>query len=54
VHVAQDGVIDFDMRAAELGLQIGNTYSLAVFHAERHTDQSHFKMVTSIECFLIE
>jgi fibro-slime domain-containing protein len=54
VHVAQDGVIDFDTRAGELGLQIGNTYPLAVFHAERHTDQSHFKMVTSIECFLIE
>lgn len=54
VHVAQDGMIDFDARAAELGLQIGNTYPLAVFHAERHTDQSHFKMVTSIDCFLIE
>jgi fibro-slime domain-containing protein len=54
VHVAQDGVIDFDARAAELGLVVGNSYSLAVFHAERHTDQSHFKMVTSIECFLIE
>jgi fibro-slime domain-containing protein len=54
VHVAQDGTVDFDARAAELGLTIGNTYSLAVFHAERHTDQSHFKMVTSIDCFLIE
>lgn len=54
VHVAQDAVIDFDARAAELGLQVGNTYPLVVFHAERHTDQSHFKMVTSIECFLIE
>jgi fibro-slime domain-containing protein len=40
--------------AAEFGLQVGNTYPLAVFHAERHTDQSHFKMVTSIDCFLIE
>ena len=54
VHVAQDGMIDFDARAAELGLQIGNTYSLSVFHAERHTDQSHFKMVTSIDCFIIQ
>lgn len=54
VHVAEDGLIDFDSRAAELGLQVGNTYPLAVFHAERHTDQSHFKMVTSIDCFLIE
>lgn len=54
VHVAENGTIDFDSRAAELGLQVGNTYPLAVFHAERHTDQSHFKMVTSIDCFLIE
>lgn len=54
VHVAQDGLIDFDSRAAELGLQVGNAYPLAVFHAERHTDQSHFKMVTSIDCFIIE
>ncbi len=54
VHVAEDGLIDFDTRAGELGIQVGNTYPLAVFHAERHTDQSHFKMVTSIECFLIE
>ncbi len=54
VHVAEDGLIDFDARAGELGLEIGKTYSLAVFHAERHTDQSHFKMVTSIDCFIIE
>jgi fibro-slime domain-containing protein len=54
VHAAEDGVIDFDGRATELGLQIGGTYPLAVFHAERHTDQSHFKMVTSIDCFIIE
>lgn len=54
VHVAEDGTIDFDSRAAELGLQVGSTYPLTVFHAERHTDQSHFKMVTSIDCFLIE
>jgi fibro-slime domain-containing protein len=54
VHVAQDGTIDFDARASELGLQVGSVYSLAVFHAERHTDQSHFKMVTSIDCFILE
>ena len=54
VHVAQDGTIDFDARAAELGLAAGNVYALAVFHAERHTDQSHFKMVTSIDCFILE
>lgn len=54
VHAAQDGAIDFDARAAELALQIGSTYPLDVFHAERHTDQSHFKMVTSIDCIVVE
>ena len=53
VHVAESGTIDFDAKAAELGLEIGGVYPLTVFHAERHTDQSHFKMVTSIDCFVI-
>jgi fibro-slime domain-containing protein len=54
VHVAQSAFIDFDAQAAELGIVIGGVYSLAVFHAERHTDQSHFRMVTSIDCFILE
>jgi len=54
VHVAESGTIDFDARAAELGLAIGGVYALDVFHAERHTDQSHFRMVTTIECIVIE
>lgn len=54
VHVAENGMIDFDARAGELGLEIGKIYGLAVFHAERHTDQSHFKMVTSIDCFIVQ
>ena len=54
VHVAESGTIDFDARAAELGLSVGNVYPLDVFHAERHTDQSHFRMETTIDCFIIE
>ncbi len=54
VHVAETGTIDFDAAAVSLGLTLGNTYPLAVFHAERHTDQSHFKMSTTIDCFVIE
>lgn len=54
VHAAESGTIDFDARAAELGLVVGNVYALDVFHAERHTDQSHFRMVTTIDCFIIE
>lgn len=54
VHVAESGTIDFDARAAELGLTVGEVYPLDVFHAERHTDQSHFRMETTIDCFIIE
>jgi fibro-slime domain-containing protein len=31
-----------------LGLELGKEYELAVFHAERHTDQSNFKITTSV------
>ena len=27
---------------------------LDVFHAERHTTESHFRMATTIDCFIIE
>jgi fibro-slime domain-containing protein len=49
VHPSQTGSIDLDARAAELGLTKGNTYPLDVFQAERHTDESHFRIDTSIE-----
>lgn len=54
VHAAESGTIDFDASAAALGLQVGQIYPLDVFHAERHTDQSHFRMETTIDCFIIE
>jgi fibro-slime domain-containing protein len=50
----RSSTIDFDARASELGLSAGNVYALDVFHAERHTDQSHFRMATTIDCFIIE
>ncbi|HEY0133643.1 MAG TPA: fibro-slime domain-containing protein, partial [Nannocystis sp.] len=31
-----------------LGLSMGNTYTLDVFHAERHTVQSNFRIDTTI------
>jgi fibro-slime domain-containing protein len=54
VHGAETASIDFDARAASLGLSIGGTYELAVFHAERHTTESHFRMSTTIDCFIVE
>jgi fibro-slime domain-containing protein len=52
IHEAQSHSIDFDESAARLGLTVGNRYRLDVFHAERHTTKSTFRMTTTIDCFL--
>ncbi len=52
LHQALTGTIDFDARAAELGIAPGNTYSFDAFHAERHTIESNFRIETSISCFV--
>jgi fibro-slime domain-containing protein len=53
VHDPLVGTIDFDARAAEFGIAPGGTYQLDVFHAERHTVASTFKMTTTIDCLII-
>lgn len=53
VHDPLTQTIDFDAQAAQLGLAIGGTYRLDIFHAERHTVNSTFKMTTTIDCFVI-
>lgn len=50
VHGVQEGTIDFDAQAADLGITLGEVYRLDVFHAERHTGQSNFRIETSIDC----
>ncbi|GMU63116.1 MAG: hypothetical protein AMXMBFR34_48790 [Myxococcaceae bacterium] len=52
VHGAESGTVDFDALAPSLGLTVGQTYPFDVFHAERHTTESNFRIETSIECFL--
>jgi fibro-slime domain-containing protein len=54
VHGVQMATIDFDAKAAELGITIGSVYQLDVFHAERHLSESNFRMVTTIDCFIIQ
>lgn len=54
VHGAENKTLDFDAQAGALGITVGSTYQLDVFHAERHTVESNFKMVTTIECFIIQ
>ena len=57
VFINRQLVIDLGGRHAQtsksvpidsLGLTKGNTYEIAVFHAERHTDQSNFQIQTTL------
>ncbi len=51
MHGEREASIDFDAQAAELGLSAGSDYEMDVFHAERHTSASNFRMETTIACF---
>jgi fibro-slime domain-containing protein len=54
VHAPQSATIDFDAQASELGITTGQVYALDVFHAERHTSQSNFRIETSIDCLVVD
>lgn len=47
-HQARESTVQMD----SLGLTIGETYPMDIFHAERHTVASTFRIETSIECFM--
>lgn len=49
VHQAQADVIDMDARAEELGLELGEEYTLDFFMAERHTTESKFQIQTTLK-----
>lgn len=51
MHGPEEGTIDFDAQAASLGIVPGATYPMDIFHAERHTRGSNFKITTNIACF---
>jgi len=48
VHGAQSSSVNIDSIAMQLGLQIGEIYAFDMFHAERHTTQSNFRIETTI------
>jgi fibro-slime domain-containing protein len=53
LHPAASGTIDLDTYAAALGLAKGGVYPLELFHAERHTIASHFRVdstLTFVDC----
>jgi len=49
LHPQETGTILLDQRAAELGLSVGNIYPLDLFHAERHTNASHFRVDSNLQ-----
>ncbi len=49
LHPARSASISLDARANELGIEKGKTYPLDVFHAERHTDASNFRIDTTLQ-----
>jgi len=49
LHPEQTETIDMDERATALGIEPGNSYALDLFHAERRTLASHFRVETDLE-----
>ncbi|HFE45313.1 MAG TPA: fibro-slime domain-containing protein [Nannocystis exedens] len=52
LHPPLSQTVDLDAMADALGISPGGTYPMDIFHAERHTDQSNFRIDTSIQCFI--
>jgi fibro-slime domain-containing protein len=50
-HLPISATIDFDAQAVDLGIHPGGTYQMDIFHAERHTNESNFRIETNIRCF---
>jgi fibro-slime domain-containing protein len=48
VHIAEPGSVDLDARARDFGIERGKIYPLDLFHAERHTTQSNFRVDTDL------
>jgi fibro-slime domain-containing protein len=49
LHVAIRRQVNLDADASRLGITVGQTYTLDLFHAERHTVDSNFRIDTNLE-----
>jgi fibro-slime domain-containing protein len=54
LHPEVRGTVNLDQQAAQLGIQRGQTYAMDIFHAERHTTASNFRIETTIDCFIVD
>jgi fibro-slime domain-containing protein len=52
MHRKAEGTIDFDAQAGDLGISPNGHYAMDIFHAERHTAESTFRIETNISCFV--
>jgi fibro-slime domain-containing protein len=52
LHPQLSDTADLDALATKLGIKKGSVYPMDIFHAERHTDASHFNVSTTIKCFV--
>src|SRR5690606_22538856 len=51
LHAPLSATIDFDAQEEALGRTLGKVYNMDIFHAERHTDDSNYRIETNIKCF---
>ncbi|MEM1032773.1 MAG: fibro-slime domain-containing protein [Myxococcota bacterium] len=51
LHPELSATVDLDAMAGVLGIQVGERYPMDIFHAERRTSQSNFRIETTIDCF---
>ena len=48
LHPPASGTINLDQMAATLGIKAGSVYPIELFHAERHTQASNFRVDTNL------
>ena len=48
LHPKVSDTVYLDKDAAKLGIKVGQTYDLDLFHAERHTNESNFRVDTNL------
>jgi fibro-slime domain-containing protein len=56
LHPAVTDMIDLDAQATRLGITKGGTYPIDLFHAERRTNASHFRVDTNfvfVDCGVV-
>jgi fibro-slime domain-containing protein len=48
LHASESQALDLDAKAGDLGITAGETYDLELFHAERHSASSNFRVDTTL------